>query len=646
MKLRIILFISILSFVSLSAQNKKLVSAQKNYNSLAYIDAVNIYEKVANKGYESVELFQKLGNSYYFNAKLKEAGKWYAKLFQLKQEVDSEYYFRYAQCLKANENYSEADKYLEMFAKKANSENRAQIFKNEKNYLEAIEKNANRYSISDAGMNTEYSDYGPSIVKEQLVFASAKDTGNVAKTKSKWTNQSFTNLYKATIDAEGNATNVEPLSKKVNSKFNESTPVFSKDGNTMYFTRNNFLNGKKATDEDKIVLLKLYKATLEDDNWTNVQELPFNSNEYSVAHPALSPDEKTLYFASNMDGTVGQSDIFKVAINTDGSFGTPENLGLKINTEARETFPFVAADNILYFASDGQSGLGGLDIFAVKIYENGSFSNVLNVGSPLNGPTDDFAYIINSETKKGYFTSNRDGGKGFDDIYKFTENTPLNFNCQQAIVGNVSDLETSENILNASVKLLDDQMNVISETIVNAEGKYKFENLDCDKTYYVRAENEAYETAETAIKTDNFPGEKTASLPLSKKIMQVGVGSDLASAFGIKIIYFDLDKAFIRKDAEVELAKILEVMNEYPTMKIEVKSHTDSRQTAKYNIKLSDRRAKSTVAWMVKNGIAADRIIGNGYGETQLVNNCADGVKCSEEEHQANRRSEFIITAM
>ena len=646
MKLRVILFVSILSFVSLSAQNGKLASGQENYNSLAYIDAVKIYEKVANKGYESAELFQKLGNSYYFNAKLKEAGKWYEKLFNLGQDVDAEYYYKYSQCLKASENYIKADEYLELFTKKTKSDNRSNIFNNERNYLEVIKKNSNRYTVSDAGINSEFSDYGPSIVKNQLVFASARDTGSVAKTKSKWTNQSFTNLYKANIDAEGNSSDVEALSKKVNSKFNESTPVFTKDGNTMYFTRNNFINGKKTTDADKIVLLKLYKATLEGDDWTKVQELPFNSNEFSVAHPALSPDEKTLYFASNMEGTVGQSDIFKVSINSDGSYGTPENLGLKINTEARETFPFISADNILYFASDGQSGLGGLDIFAVKIYENGTYSNVLNVGSPLNGPTDDFAYIIDSKTKKGYYTSNRDDGKGFDDIYKFTENSQLDFDCQQAITGVVSDLETSEVVLNSTVKLFDDQMNEISQTIVDAEGKYRFENLDCDVTYYVRAENEEYETAETSVKTDKFPGEKLASLTVSKKIVQVGVGSDLASAFGIKTIYFDLDKAFIHKNAAVELAKIVEVLKEYPTMKVEVKSHTDSRQTAKYNKKLSERRAKSTVAWMVENGISADRLTGNGYGESQLINNCADGVKCSEEEHQANRRSEFIITAM
>ncbi|MEO8236102.1 MAG: OmpA family protein [Flavobacterium sp.] len=646
MKLRIILFISILSFVSLSAQKGKLVSAQKNYNSLAYIDAIKIFEKVANKGYGSVELFQKLGNSYYFNAKLKEAGKWYEKLFSLGQDVDAEYYYRYSQCLKAEENYVKADEYLELFTKKTNSDNRSKIFNEDKKYLESIKKNSNRYSISDAGMNSAFSDYGPSITNNKLVFASARDTGGVSKTRSKWTNQSFTNLYKSDIDAEGNLSGVEALSKKVNSKFNESTPVFTNDGKTMYFTRNNFINGKKFTDTNKIVLLKLYKATLEGDNWVNIQELPFNSNEYSVAHPALSPDNKTLYFASNMEGTVGQSDIFKVSINSDGSYGTPENLGLKINTESRETFPFVSADNILYFASDGQSGLGGLDVFAVKIYENGSYSNVLNVGSPLNGPTDDFAYIIDPNTKKGYFTSNRDGGKGFDDIYKFTENSQLEFDCKQTITGVVSDLQTTEIVPNTTVKLFDDKMNEVSQTIVDAGGKYKFENLECNKVYYVRTENEAYETAETSVKTDKFSGEKLASLPVSKKIIQVSVGSDLASAFGIKIIYFDLDKSFIRKDAAIELAKMVEVMKEYPTMKIEVKSHTDSRQTSKYNKELSEKRAKSTVAWMIENGISEDRLVGNGYGESQLINNCADGVKCSEDEHQANRRSEFIITKM
>ena len=397
MKIKVILLLFVLSISSGFAQKGKLASADKKFNDLAYIDAIEIYKKVAEKGHKSVDLFQKLGNSYYFNANLLEANKWYGELFALGQEVEPEYYFRYAQTLKSVGDYAKANEYLAKFSQKTASDNRAKIFEENKDYLSEIKKNSGRQKIEDAGINSEYSDYGGSFYKENFVFTSARDTGGVSNMKHKWTNASFYNLYSATVSSEGYLTNPEPLAKKVNSKFNESSAVFTKDGNTMYFTRNNYTNGKQRTDATKTTLLKLYKATKGDaGEWTNVEELPFNSNDYSCAHPALSPDDKTLYFASNMPGTVGQSDIFKVTVNTDGSFGTPESLGGGINTEARETFPFVTDENEIFFASDGQLGLGGLDVFSVKVYEDGTMSKVLNVGSPVNSSQDDFAYLFDS----------------------------------------------------------------------------------------------------------------------------------------------------------------------------------------------------------------------------------------------------------
>lgn len=646
MKLKYFVIITCLfSFSSNFAQKAKLGSADEKYKSLAYIDAIAIYEKVAEKGYESPELFQKLGNSYYFNAKLEEAAKWYEKLFTFKQEIDPEYYYRYAQCLKAKEDYIKANEYLNMFAQLTSSnDNRSKLYKNNKNYLSDIKKISNRYSIENLTINSEYSDYGAAVYKDELVFASARDTGSVSKVKNKWTNQSFTNLYTSKINADGSLNDPKPLSKKVNSKFHESTPVFTNDGKTMYFTRNNFINGKKGTDSEKIILLKLYKATFDGVNWKNVEELPFNSDDFSVAHPALSPDNKTLYFASNMPGTKGQSDIFKVAINEDGSYGIPENLGLGINTEARETFPFISNDNVLYFASDGQLGLGGLDVFAVKLYEDGSFSNVINLGSPINGPHDDFAFLIDSNSKLGFFSSNREGGKGFDDIYKLKELKPIEFECKQVIAGFITDAESGDIIKNANVTLFDSEMNSISQTLVDEEGKYRFENLECDKMYSIRATSPEYETQETRIKTDKTSGETNVSLEVSKNIKTVSIGSDLAKTFGIKIIYFDLDKSNIRKDAATELAKIVEVMKQNPTMKIDIRSHTDSRQSNTYNDKLSEKRAQATKKWIIAHGIDSNRLTAKGYGESKLVNKCADGVECSEEEHQENRRSEFIIT--
>jgi outer membrane protein OmpA-like peptidoglycan-associated protein/tetratricopeptide (TPR) repeat protein len=648
MKIKVILLLFVLGISSSFAQKSKLASADKKFDNLAYIDAIEIYKKVAEKGHKSVDLFQKLGNSYYFNANLIEANKWYTELFALGQEVEPEYYFRYAQTLKSVGEYRTANEYFVKFSQRTASDNRAKIFEDNRDYLAEIKKNSGRQKIEDAGINSEYSDYGGSFYKENFVFTSARDTGGVSHVKHKWTNASFYNLYSARVSSEGYLVDVEPLSKKVNSKFNESSAVFTRDNNTMYFTRNNFNNGKQRTDASNTTLLKLYKATKDDEGkWTNVEELPFNSNEYSCAHPALSPDDKILYFASDMPGTVGQSDIFKVAINADGSFGTPESLGGGINTEARETFPFVTDQNEIFFASDGQLGLGGLDVFSVKVYEDGTMSKVFNVGSPVNSSQDDFAYIFDSKSKFGFFSSNRQGGKGNDDIYKFVEQIPLPYNCKQIVSGVVVDNETKEVLANAKVTLFDEDMKVISDMIANEKGEYKFEELDCEKTYFVRAEKKDYETFETSVITGSAPGESEAKLPIGKRVKQVGVGSDLAKAFDIKIIYFDLDKSNIRPDAALQLEKILQVMKQYPAMKVDVRSHTDCRQTAKYNQVLSDKRAKSTIDWLVKNGIAADRLTGKGYGESQLINDCdcesINKSKCSEEEHEANRRSEFII---
>lgn len=583
------LIITSILFSSLTfGQQKNINKANEEYNNYAYIDAIKIYEKVAEKGYSDPEMFKKLGNSYYFNAELENAGIWYKKLFELTSEVDPEYFYRYSQCLKNEENYTLANQYLDKFTKLTN-DSRGKRYSDNKEYLIDIEKLSKRYSIEDAGINTQYSDYGGSFYEDKLVFTTARDTGGVSKVIHKWTNQSFSKLYAATVSSEGYLITPELFSKEITSKFNESTAVFTKDGNTVYFTRNNFLKGKKGTNSEEIVLLKLYKASKIDGKWKNIEELPFNSNEYNTAHPALSSDNKILYFVSDMPGTLGMSDLFKVEIKEDGSFGTPENLGDKVNTEGRETFPFVSDKNELYYSSDGQLGLGGLDIFAVKIYDQGSISNVLNVGSPVNSPFDDFCFIIDSESRVGFFSSNRDGGKGDDDIYKFKEEIPLTFNAKQSIEGLIIEDETQEVIPNVSVTLFDENMELIGSTFTDENGNYKFEDLSSDTKYYVKVQSSDYEVKEFNLITDKGNGKTFVETPFTKKVQKVQVGSDLAKTFKIEIIYFDLNKFNIRLDAAVDLAKIVEVLKENPSMKIEVRSHTDSRQTEAYNLKLSEK---------------------------------------------------------
>ena len=645
MKTKIILIsiiISSLTFKGFAQKDAEKVADNK-YEQYAYIDAIKTYERIAKKGYKSEEMFKKLGNSYYFNAELELAGKWYDELFSMTQDVEPEYFYRYSHTLKVTGHYAKADEMLLKFSEKSGADSRAKLFNTNRNYLSEIKANSGRYKIEDAGINTKYSEYGGAYYGNKLIFTSARDTGFLFQRKHKWSNQYFTKLYATEMVTDTTLGTPVKFANKIRIPFHEATPIFTKDGQTMYFTQNNYLKGKKGENAKKITFFKIYKAKLIDKEWSNVEELPFDSDNYSVGHPALSPDEKTLYFASDMPGTKGQSDIFKCTIDEEGNYGIPENLGSKINTEGRESFPFISEENELYFASDGHPGLGGLDIFVVEIAKDGSYKKIKNIGEPANSSDDDFGFLINSETRRGFLTSNREGGKGSDDIYQFLETKSLR--CNQELYGIVTDLESGNILSNAKVSLFDAKFKLLTTYLSDINGHYNFE-LDCENDYYIRAEKVEYTTFEKRINILNETGKTEIPIQLEKTIKEVKNGDDLAKTFGIKIIYFDLDKSNIREDAAIELEKILDVMVENPTIKINIKSHTDSRASFEYNDQLSERRAKSTLEWLVKNGIDTGRLTAKGYGERQLVNKCSDDVPCSEDEHQANRRSEFIIDGL
>jgi outer membrane protein OmpA-like peptidoglycan-associated protein/tetratricopeptide (TPR) repeat protein len=641
MKNFILFYITIFSFVALegNAQQAKIKAANKDYDTFAYIDVIKTYEKVALKGYKSEDMFRKLGDSYYFNSEFEGAAKWYGELFAMNTNIESEYYYRYAQSLRATGQVDKADKMMAEFNSKFENDTRGKLYKENPNYLDLIKANSGRYNIEDAGINSKYSDYGTFVYNKKLYFTSARDTGNFSKRKHTWTGEHFTNLYVSDVDSA----KVKKFKTSLNSKFHDATPIFTKDGKTVYFTRNNYLDGKKGKNENNTTLVKLYKATLENDKWTNITALPFTSDNYSAAHPALSPDEKTLYFSSDMPGTLGQSDIFRVAINDNGAgYGSPQNLGPTINTEGKETFPFVTDEKEIYFSSDGRPGLGGLDVYVGEIEDDGTISEIQNIGADVNSPKDDFAYMIDPVSRKGYFSSNKAGGHGSDDIYKFLETRKLQ--CIQELNGIITDAESGIILPRTKVTLYENQA-VKNIILSDAAGFYIFP-VECGKTYNVRAEKTDYATKEVSITIEKLSGKTSLPIALDKSKCKVTIGDDLGKCFGIKMIYFDLDKSNIRTEAAIDLEKILDVLDSHPTMKLDIRSHTDSRQTHKYNEALSNRRAKSTIDWLIKNGIDPNRLTGKGFGETQLVNECSDKVKCTEEQHQANRRSEFIITAL
>ncbi|GIJ95240.1 OmpA family protein [Capnocytophaga stomatis] len=644
-----VLAIALISNVLLVfSQEKQMQKANEMYKNYAYIDAIKVYENIAKKGFINQELLERLGDSYYFNAEYDKASTWYEKLFENKEyKVQPEYYYRYALSLKSLGKYTESDQMMNKFVELTGAnDTRAILFEEHKDYREEIKENSNRLELLQTGINTEHSEYGTAFYGDKVIFAASNTS--LIKPVSKWTGESFYDLYEANRDSIS-LSKKTLFSSKVNTKFNESTAVFTKDGNTVYFTRNNYVNKKVRMDSENTILLKILRATKDSKgNWGNVVEMPFNSNTYSVAHPALSPDEKYLYFASNMPGTLGSSDIFRVEILKNG-YGKPENLGNIVNTSGRESFPFISKDNVLYYSSDGYPGLGGLDIFAVKLYDNGTTSRVINIGEPGNSVDDDFCFVIDKESKVGFLTSNRAGGKGKDDIYGFYERIPLNFTCNKILKGVVKNSETMEIISGAMVSLSGKKMDLLKTEPSDPAGGFAFgeEFINCqDSHFYLKGEKEGYETAEVKVEMKGKGREIHYEILLKPRVIKVTEGDDLAKVFKIENIYFDFDKSNIRYDASVQLAKILEVMKEYPNMKIDVRSHTDSRGSDSYNLALSDRRAKSTVKWIIDNGIDASRITGKGYGETQLTNHCSNGVKCTPEEHQANRRSEFIIISL
>lgn len=647
-KNKIIYFVlvSLTCLNSYSQESKKESNGNKEYDKYAYIDAIKTYERIYNKGYKTPDMLLKIGNAYYFNAELEKANKWYVELYDVSPDQKAEFYYRFAQTLKAIKDYTKSDAMMAKFGEKSGTDSRAELFSKNKNYLEEIKNNSGRFKIENAGINSKYSDYGSAFMGTKVIFASARDTGNFYKRIHTWTGQHFTDLYGSPIAEDGSLGAVDKFGKKLNTKFHEGTPTFTKDGKTIYFTRNNYLDGR-GYDESKVTKLKIYSAKVDQNGeWNSITALPFNSDSYQTAHPALSADEKTLYFASDMPGSRGQSDLYRVKINENGSFGTPENLGDKINTTGRETYPFLNDDNELYFASDGQPGLGGLDIFITKVPKNGSleFKNVLNVGEEANSSKDDFALIIDSKTKKGFLSSNRDGGQGSDDIYKFIETRPIW--CEQILFGVVTDEQTKAILPNAKLILFDEKFKQLKETTSDAEGNYEFKEVECGTKYYIRTTLKTYTTKESPVIIGQTDGKTELNIELEKTQKPVQPGDDLADLFGINLIYFDLDKWNIRPDAEVDLAKILDVLEQYPTMKIDIRSHTDSRATFEYNEKLSNNRAQSTMQWLISKGITIDRLTAKGFGETQLVNKCADGVECTEAEHQLNRRSQFVITSL
>ncbi len=487
------------------------------------------------------------------------------------------------------------------------------------------------YSVKNLDANSKNYDFGTTFYgKDKIVFSSSRQTG-VSNKKRDSQGRFFLDLYIGDVDQKGEINKVRRFSKSVNSKYNDAMVAFSPDLKDVYFTSNNYLHGELKSDN-----LKIFKATIgSNGNWTDIVTLPFNNDDYSTGQPSLSKDGKKLYFVSDMPGGFGGTDVYVVSVN-DGHYGAIKNLGSTINSKYKEYTPYVDG-NVLYFSSDRPGGLGGLDIYMTKLDE--SISEPINLGKPMNSRGDDISFIIDNEKQKGYFSSNRRGGKGDDDIYSFIQET-INPICDQTIEGVLKDEITGFPLINAFATLYNSKGEQIRRLETLADGKFFF-NLKCGETYKITGDKLGYFENENILITNKVNGfENIVVLSLDEKEFITKNGKEILN---IKSILFELNEANIKDDSKENLAKVVRLMNKFPNMVIEFGAHTDARGGDGYNLRLSQRRAAETINYLISIGADPKRILGKGFGETQLVNKCSNGVECTEIEHQQNRRTEFVV---
>ena len=661
--------------------NNLLEKANMNYDLYAYTEAIALYKKILVEDRENNAVKLRIAESYRKLNQPTEAAAWYGKVVntEVVSPIDKLYY---AQAMSSIGEYEVAKVWYKNYNDAVSGDPRA------KEKIAGINEMANfyadsaMYEVAEVAINTAVADFSPSYYKEGLVFASERNT-----TKSRKNDRPYLDLFFSKIGETGNLAPPTRFNKKVNSKFNEGTVVFYEDGNKMIFTRNNINNKKVKQSQDGTIKLKVFFAEATADNgWSNLTEFPYNSDEYSVGHPTLSSDGNTLYFVSDMPGGQGGTDIYMSTLNG-GKWSKPLNMGSSINTKGNEMFPFLSKDKTLYFSSDGYAGLGGLDIYKASVKANNITSDVINLGYPVNTPMDDFGIIFDDTERMGYFSSNRTTGKGDDDIYSLRVNKiqvvsylkdketgeSLNLSSQEIVVVDKATERKIPFIMDGNKIQFDAvpgkeyEIKNISETYINnpvlVDTKGITEDMEVNTLFKKTPEVPAIAVGEKireAKKVDlllveNISGSNQQFLFGTEEFISYEGNEDALNTSltkqGIKVanviritnIYYDLDKSVIRKDAITQLEKIVKIMKSHENITIALSSYTDSRQTNAYNDRLAKRRATSAMNYLVKKGIKKSRISSNSFGEKQLVNNCGDDQECTEDQHQLNRRTEFLI---
>jgi len=611
------------STTTLFAQKKVSVKeANSLFASKSYVKAAEAYEQLP----QSKVVLQNLGDSYYYNFQMINAVRAYGQLFFThKDSVKKEVFFRYANALKGTADFDKGDAIMSEYLG---------FEQNTPKFMKNVTRNTpSSFKLEMMSKNKTNGDFGISFFGEKVVFASVR---NAVEKSYGWNERPYLDLFSATVDSKGQLSSIVPFSSDINTKKHESNATFSADLKTMYFNR----SGEKRikVGDEKIATIKIYKAEFVDGKWTNVAMLPFSSDTYSVEHPFLTKDGKKLYFASDMPGSLGSFDLYVVDVNEDGTYSTPLNLGETINTNQREQFPFLTADGTLYFASDGHQGNGNLDVFMAMKISDTELDKPLNLGSTINSEMDDFNFILD-ENEKGYFASNRTGD---DNLYTFVrEDNKL----QYLVEGEVRDMKSMQLLPGSTVKLYDEAGNLLEEVLVGKDGTFAF-NTEPNKKYKIIAFKDFYIPAEATFDTSQ---KGKVYIDLQMKVESYYDAEDIINKkddgtvlIDLENIYFDLDKWNIKPQAAAVLNVLLGILKKYPYMEIRIGSHTDTRASDMYNLRLSNKRAASALEYLVENGIDRKRLQSVGYGESKPLIICPNN-DCTEQEHATNRRCTFMI---
>ncbi len=608
-----------------------------------YVQAIKEFQELLKENPDAPDINFFTAESYRKLGDLRSSMPYYEKAIAVGYE-NQELELNYAQALKADENYDKAKEVLSNYLGYASLEIYRKRAEQELSNLEKLDsislyvRNVDLNPLNS--INTEKAEYSPFYFNDKLYFVSTREEGTFQRY-----DLPFSDIYSIGIEGltpeEGTLERLPDLFNTPN--INEGSIAFSPDGNTVVFAKGN-PEGKKARRS-----VDLYFATKRNGEWTNPTPMPINNPLAWDTSPSFNQSGTTIYFASDRPGGYGGSDIYRASLNARGRWADVTNMGPAINTPEDEVFPYVAPDNKLYFASTGHAGFGMLDLFEAE--NSGGVITVKNMGPSFNSSSDDFGLVYSDFPFEGFFSSNRIGGAGGDDIYSFIDNSSDLKKITYVLKGTTYKLEddSSQTILgNVRVKLLDENEEIVDDVLSSRGGSYSFP-IDPEKNYFIIGEKQDFFTARKVFSTVNQGIPQVELIErFTEKVFTEDVALEpivLERAIVIPNIYYDLNMSEIRSDAASELNKLVQLLQDNPNIKIELSSHTDSRAGNDFNLDLSQRRAQSAVDYLVSQGISKDRLVAKGYGETQLINGCddANADSCTEEQHQENRRTEFKV---